>query len=57
MQSAIEIYQNLAKFEPNPMQEELFSCIFKQRHESRTFAQSTYRQWKNRGCPHPKSGF
>lgn len=27
MQSAIEAYQNLAKFEPNPMQEELFSHI------------------------------
>lgn len=27
MQSAIEVYQNLTKFEPNPMQEELFSCI------------------------------
>ena len=27
MQSAIEAYQNLAKFKPNPMQEELFSRI------------------------------
>ena len=27
MQSAIEAYQNLAKFEPNPMQEELFTHI------------------------------
>ena len=27
MQSAIEAYQNLAEFKPNPMQEELFCCI------------------------------
>ena len=27
MQNVIETYQHLAKFEPNPMQEELFSCI------------------------------
>ena len=27
MQSTLEAYQQLAKFKPNPMQEELFTCI------------------------------